>query len=139
VAVGRIYDPPSPDDGTRVLVMRLWPRGIRKDRVDRWLRDLAPDVGLMRGFLRGEVPWEEYSRRYLAGLDRAEAQAQLAELGKLVRGGRVTLLCWCQDERRCHRTLLRDHLVGPRAARPRPRPTAGARRRATPRTPGHRS
>jgi uncharacterized protein YeaO (DUF488 family) len=111
IAIGRIYDPPRPDDGARVLVMRLWPRGVRKERVDHWLRELGPDVELMRSFLGGATPWPEYVDRYLAGLERPEARAALDEVRRLARQGRVTLLCWCPDERRCHRSLLRDYLV----------------------------
>jgi uncharacterized protein YeaO (DUF488 family) len=93
-----------------VLVMRLWPRGVRKERVDLWLRDLAPDVALMRGFLVGRVPWADYRRRYLAGLARPEARVALERVAALARQGPVTLLCWCADESRCHRSLLRAHL-----------------------------
>src|SRR5262245_27858643 len=106
----RIYEPTADDDGTRVLIMRLWPRGIRKERVDRWLRELGPIKPLLRGFLDGKVDWPTYRRRYLAGLRRPEAQAQLAEVRALSRKGRVTLLCGCAEERRCHRSLLAAHL-----------------------------
>lgn len=110
VQTGRVYDPPARDDGRRVLVMRLWPRGVRRSRVDLWLRELGPVPTLMRGFLAGRIPWAEYRRRYLAGLRRPEARAQLAELRALARGGRVTLLCWCHDATRCHRSLLKARL-----------------------------
>ena len=107
----RVYDPASRADGTRVLIMRLWPRGIRKSRVDLWLRELGPVVELLRAFRGGQVDWTEYRRRYLAGLRHAEAQAQVAEVRRLARAGTVTLLCGCPDERRCHRTLLRAYLA----------------------------
>jgi uncharacterized protein YeaO (DUF488 family) len=90
--------------------MRLWPRGVRKERVTRWFRELGPDVALMRRFLRGQATWDEYRDRYLAGLRRPEARAALDEVRRLARSGRVTLLCWCADERRCHRLLLRYYL-----------------------------
>lgn len=111
IAAGRIYDDPRPDDGARVLVMRLWPRGVRKDRVTLWLRELGPEAPLMRSFLRGDTSWEEYSRRYLGGLGRPEAQAALDDVRRLARSGPVTLLCWCADEQRCHRSLLRNYLA----------------------------
>jgi uncharacterized protein YeaO (DUF488 family) len=102
-----------------VLIMRLWPRGVRKDRVDRWLRELGPVVPLLRAFRAGRVSWPEYRRRYLAGLARPEARAQLGEVRAMARRGPVTLLCGCAVEARCHRSLLRDHLRGPgRRARP---------------------
>ena len=107
----RVYDPPARDDGVRVLVMRLWPRGIRKDRVDVWLKELGPVVDLLRAFRSGKLGRAEFRRRYLAGLERPEARAALAEVRRLARKGRVTLLCGCPDETRCHRSLLRDYLL----------------------------
>src|SRR5918996_1611732 len=76
----RIYEPATADEGRRILVMRLWPRGIKKTRVDAWYRDLAPELPLMRGFRAGEIPWEEYRKRYRAGRGRPEAQTQLTQL-----------------------------------------------------------
>jgi uncharacterized protein YeaO (DUF488 family) len=99
-----------------VLIMRYWPRGIRRDKVDVWLRDLAPLVPLLRGYLDGRITWAQYRPRYLAGLRRPEAQAASAEVRRLARQGRVTLLCGCADPRRCHRTLLQRHLLDSAAA-----------------------
>jgi len=111
VATKRIYEPAVPADGIRVLVMRYWPRGIRRERVHRWLRELAPPVALLRAFLDGEITWAQYRPRYLAGLRRPEARAAIAEVRGLARRRRVTLLCGCADPRRCHRTLLQSHLL----------------------------
>jgi len=110
IVTRRIYDPPAPDDGTRVLVMRYWPRGIRKEKVDVWLRELAPVIPLLRAYLDGTITWAQYTPRYLAGLARPPAQAALAEVRELARRGRVTLLCGCADPEQCHRTLLQRHL-----------------------------
>ena len=111
VRTKRIYDPPQRADGTRVLVMRLWPRGISKEKVDHWLKDLGTDPPLIRAWKAGRLSWAELRRRYLAGLKRAEAQAQLAELRTLARTGPVTLLCACPDESRCHRGILKQLLT----------------------------
>jgi uncharacterized protein YeaO (DUF488 family) len=111
VLTARVYDPPRRGEGTRVLIMRLWPRGIRKDRVDLWLKELGPVVLLLRAFRAGKLGWAEYRRRYLAGLERPEAQAAIAEVRALARRGPVTLLCGCPDEARCHRSLLAAHLL----------------------------
>jgi hypothetical protein len=69
----RIYEPPSRADGTRVLVMRLWPRGIRKSAVDLWLRDLGAELRNLRLWNAGRLRWPELRRRYLAGLKRPPA------------------------------------------------------------------
>ena len=111
VTTKRVYDPPGAGDGTRVLIMRYWPRGVRRDRVDVWLRELAPVIPLLRSYLDGEISWAQYTPRYLAGLKRPEAQAALAEVRRLAQQGRVTLLCGCADARQCHRTLLHGHLL----------------------------
>lgn len=107
----RVYDTAAAGDGTHVLVMRLWPRGIRKQRVDLWLKELGPVLPLLRAFRRGRVGWPEYRRRYVAGLRRPPARAALAEVRALARRGPVTLLCGCTEARRCHRTLLARHLA----------------------------
>lgn len=106
----RVYDPPEKGEGQRVLVMRLWPRGIRKDAVDLWLKELGADLDMLRAWKAGTITWPERKRRYLAGLKRPEAAAQLARLRELARGETVTLLCACKDERECHRGLLRSLL-----------------------------
>ena len=91
--------------------MRYWPRGIRKEKVDVWLRELAPAIPLLRAYLDGRITWAQYTPRYLAGLARPPAQTALAEVRDLARRGRVTLLCGCADPAQCHRTLLQRHLL----------------------------
>ena len=108
----RVYEPAERTDGTRVLIMRLWPRGIRKDRVDIWLKELGPIKPLLRAFLDKRVSWPEYQERYAAGLERPEAQEALREVRALARRGPVTLLCGCANPERCHRTLLAARLKG---------------------------
>ena len=107
----RVYDPAEAKDGARVLIMRLWPRGIRKDRVDLWLKELGPVVALLRAYRGGTLDWAEYRRRYIAGLARPEARDSVARVRTLARAGTVTLLCGCPDEARCHRSLLRTYLL----------------------------
>ena len=111
IATKRIYEPAAATDGTRVLIMRLWPRGIRKERVDRWLKELGPIKPLLRDFLDKNVDWPTYCERYHDGLRRPEAQAQIEEVRALARQGPVTLLCGCADETHCHRSLLAAYLA----------------------------
>lgn len=110
IAIKRIYEPADPADGTRVLIMRLWPRGIRKDRVTMWRKELGPVKELLRDFLDKKIDWPTYTRRYLAGLERPEAQDAIAEVRALAKTGQVTLLCGCADETHCHRSLLAAYL-----------------------------
>ena len=106
----RVYDPPEESDGTRVLVMRLWPRGIKKSAVDLWLKDLGAEVANLRAFKAERIGWPEMRRRYLAGLKREPAASALGRLRTMAKRSRVTILCSCEDEKRCHRSLLRAAL-----------------------------
>ena len=97
VALKRAYEAPSDADGTRVLVDRLWPRGVTKAkaRIDVWLKDVAPSTQLRKWFGHDPGKWTEFQRRYRAELKGSEA---LAELRKLAREGRVTLVYGAKDE-----------------------------------------
>ena len=106
----RIYDLPSPEDGYRLLVMRRWPRGIRKEAVDFWDKELAPSEPLRVAYRHGDIPWEEYARRYLDEV--APKRELLAEVARRAQKGPVTLFCSCIDENRCHRSLLRGLVEG---------------------------
>jgi uncharacterized protein YeaO (DUF488 family) len=123
VLTKRVYEPAADTDGARVLIMRLWPRGIRKAHAGIWLKELGPVPTLLRAFLDGKLTWAQYRPRYLAGLARPEAQAAVAEVRRLAAQGPVTLLCGCADETRCHRSLLQAYLLDSRRGAP------GARRR----------
>ena len=112
VKTKRVYDPRSRGDGMRILVMRLWPRGIKKSHVDRWLKELGAEIPLIRAWKSGTLTsWPEFRRRYLAGLKKPAARAQLHELTALAKNDRVTLLCACPDESRCHRGILKRLLA----------------------------
>jgi uncharacterized protein YeaO (DUF488 family) len=100
VKTKRVYAPRAASDGTRILVMRFWPRGIRKEHFDEWNRDVAPPKELVFAFKREGLPWREYVKRYRASI-KPEAVAALR-----ARKGTITLLCGCADESRCHRSLL---------------------------------
>ncbi len=100
VRLKRAYQPPSPDDGVRVLVDRLWPRGLRKAdaATDLWLKDVAPTNELRRWFAHDPRRWTEFQRRYRAEL--SHNPAALEKLRELVREGRVTLVYSAHDEAR---------------------------------------
>ena len=106
----RIYDRAEPDDGYRLLVMRLWPRGIRKDSIDAWERELAPSEQLRVAYLHGGMPWETYAQKYVEEV--GPRRHLMAQLVRQVQGQTVTLLCSCKDEARCHRTLLKGLVEG---------------------------
>lgn len=97
VALKRAYEAPADSDGTRVLVDRLWPRGMTKAkaRIDVWLKDVAPSTQLRKWFGHDPEKWAEFQQRYRAELKGSEA---LAELRRLVRAGHVTLVYSAKDE-----------------------------------------
>lgn len=113
VAQKRVYDTPDPGDGMRVLVDRLWPRGLSKERarVDVWLKDVAPSRELRAWFGHDPVKFEEFRRRYEAELATEPARSALAELRELARKQHVTLVFAAHDTEHCNAVVLRELLA----------------------------
>lgn len=112
IRVKRIYEPASAEDGTRVLVDRLWPRGVRKQSaaLSLWLKDIAPSPELRQWFDHDPSRWQEFGRRYRAELHRNdETVGQLREILKL---GRATLLYGAHDTAHNHALILADFMRG---------------------------
>ena len=99
VRVRRVYEPPEPQDGTRVLVDRLWPRGLRKDaaHLDEWAKDVAPSGELRTWYGHDPAKFAEFCRRYTGELSRGPARAALEHLAALAAAGPVTLLTATRD------------------------------------------
>ena len=117
VNVKRVYEEPARADGTRVLVDRLWPRGLSKARaaVDKWLRDLAPSDALRKWFHARPDGWTIFRKRYLKELARPESAEALGELYRLAnQRKRLTLLFASRNEERNNATVLKDLLEGMR-------------------------
>lgn len=112
VRTKRVSEPATPGDGTRVLVMRLWPRGTRKTAADHWLKALGTPLDLIRQWKAGRTTWVAFVAAYRKHLRSAEARADLHTLVQLARKGPVTLLCTCPEEARCHRGILKLVLLG---------------------------
>ena len=111
VRLKRAYERPLAGDGARVLVDRLWPRGVSKSdiAIDRWLKEVAPSSELRRWFGHDPGRWDEFRRRYRAELaDRAEP---LEELEACARKGTLTLVYAARDEAHNDAVVLRDLLV----------------------------
>jgi uncharacterized protein YeaO (DUF488 family) len=109
IRIKRIYDPPGSDDGVRILVDRLWPRGLRKDKsqLDLWLKDVAPSNTLRRWFAHDPAKWQQFRRRYFEELDRNPAA-----LEKLVAHGRrdVTLLFGAKEPHYNNAAAIKEYL-----------------------------
>ncbi|HET7752391.1 MAG TPA: DUF488 domain-containing protein [Anaeromyxobacteraceae bacterium] len=113
VEIKRAYEEPARSDGYRVLVDRLWPRGVKKEalRLDVWAKDLAPSPELRQWF--GHVPerFREFARRYLAELRAEPARALLADLARRAATGTVTLVYGARDEEHNGAVVLRDAIA----------------------------
>ncbi len=108
--VKRIYQPPSPDDGERILVDRLWPRGVSKERaaLDAWMKEIAPSTALRRWFAHDPAKWQEFRIRYWEELaHHASLVNTLLEKG---RQGTVTLLYGAREEEYNEAIALRAYL-----------------------------
>ena len=111
VRTKRAYEPAAPDDGTRVLIDRLWPRGIKKEdlAIDQWNKELSPSTALRQWFGHDPALWEEFAQRYAAELQpHAEA---LEALRALARKGTVTLVYGAHDEAHNNAVALRTLLL----------------------------
>lgn len=114
VHLKRVYDPPAPGggrggDGTRILVDRLWPRGVTRAaaRIDVWLRDIAPSTALRKWFDHDPDKWNDFRKKYRAEIADSPA---LRELCALCRNGKVTLIYAARDEKHNHAVVL-QHLL----------------------------
>lgn len=109
-AFKRVYDAPSPEDGVRILVDRLWPRGVSKAsvRIDLWLKALSPSDGLRKAVHGGELDWAGFVAAYGEELKTSAAQAAVAELRAAAAAGPVTLLFAAKDATRNNATALAE-------------------------------
>ncbi|MGW2560385.1 DUF488 domain-containing protein [Streptomyces sp. NPDC001514] len=110
ITVRRVYDDPDPDDGTRVLVDRLWPRGVSKERaaVDTWLKEVAPSNELRNWYHKDASRYEEFDARYRQELQQGPAAEALDQLLALARGGRITLVTSVKNIEGSHLPTLVD-------------------------------
>ena len=109
LALKRVYEPPAPEDGTRILVDRLWSRGIARDkaRIDLWLKDIAPSDALRQRFHGKPDDWDAFCVAYFAELKEPAAQAAARDLLDRLHQGPVTLLYAARDERHNNAVALR--------------------------------
>ena len=113
IALKRVYDEPDPGDGTRVLVERLWPRGISKERahVDIWLKEIAPSRELRTWYGHDPQKFAEFRRRYEVELASPTGQEALAQLRDLAKQGPLTLVFAAHDTEHTNAVVLRDLLL----------------------------
>ena len=109
-----VYSPRS-GGGARVLVSRYWPRGVKKESVDLWIKDLGPSPALIKSWKAGKITWAEFRKRYAAERGSEEWKAAFDELKAYLgalKGKDATLLCTCREGEHCHREILKEMLLG---------------------------
>jgi len=108
IKIKRIYDPPAGDDGFRILVDRLWPRGMSKDRakVDLWLKEISPSNELRKWYGHAPEKWAEFKKRYLREIRERKEEFDL--LLEKARGGIVTFLFSSQEEKLNNAAALKE-------------------------------
>jgi uncharacterized protein YeaO (DUF488 family) len=112
IQVKRVYDPPADSDGVRILVDRLWPRGLSKEaaQLDLWLKDVGPSDELREWFNHEPDRWPEFQRRYFAEL--AGKSTLLQEIREKARVGKVTLLFGARNKEMNQAVALKQYLEG---------------------------
>jgi uncharacterized protein YeaO (DUF488 family) len=112
LVVKRVYEAPAKSDGARVLVDRLWPRGLTKEKaaIDVWLKALSPSDALRKEFHAQPEKWEAFRKDYAKELTGEAQEEAVTELRAMMRKGKVTLLYAAKDEERNNAAALRDWL-----------------------------
>ena len=111
IRMKRAYEPPAPDDGTRILIDRLWPRGVKKETLalDEWMKEIAPSTELRQWFDHDPALWPEFHKRYTAELHTHTELVQT--LRKIAHAGVLTLVYSAHDETHNDALVLQDFLL----------------------------
>ena len=110
ISIKRVYENPTPEDGTRILVDRLWPRGLTKEKagIDVWLKEIAPSTALRKWFGHDPAKWVEFQKRYREELEKNPEQVVL--LKEQARKGATTLVYGAKDEAHNEALVLQELL-----------------------------
>jgi uncharacterized protein YeaO (DUF488 family) len=112
IKLKRVYETPSEDDGRRLLVERLWPRGIRKEKaeVDEWVKEIAPSTELRKWYAHDVEKWPEFKKRYIKELN--EHTEQIEEIRKQAKGKTVTFVYAAHDTEHNSAVVLKEYIEG---------------------------
>jgi uncharacterized protein YeaO (DUF488 family) len=112
IKIKRIYEKPERSDGKRILIDRLWPRGLSKEnaRIDEWLKEIAPSDELRRWYGHKQERWEDFRNRYRAELSQAPLKELVDELRKEAKRSTISLLFAAADREHCNATVLKEIL-----------------------------
>lgn len=110
--IKRVYEQSAKEDGKRILVDRLWPRGLTKEKanIDLWLKDVAPSTELRKWFAHDPAKWDEFQKRYLKELKSNKDNVTIIK--ELIKSGTVTLVYGARDQEHNEALVLKKHLTG---------------------------
>lgn len=110
--IKRVYEQSAKEDGKRILVDRLWPRGLTKEKanIDLWLKDVAPSTELRKWFAHDPAKWDEFQKRYLKELKSNKDNVTIIK--ELIKSGTVTLVYGARDQEHNEALVLEKHLTG---------------------------
>lgn len=110
IIIKRVYETPSKEDGNRILIDRLWPRGLTKEKakIDLWLKEIAPTTELRKWFGHDPSKWTEFQKRYVAEIKKNVAVT--SQLEKQLKKGKVTLVYGAKDEEHNDAVVLKEYL-----------------------------
>jgi uncharacterized protein YeaO (DUF488 family) len=103
-----VYDKETKEEGVRLLIMRRWPRGVKKTRVDEWDKDLSPSPELLDDWNKEIIPFREFRKRYISEMKAPLRKSRIAELARRAKRQKITLLCHEEEDTRCHRKMLEE-------------------------------
>lgn len=107
-----IYKPKEDSDGTRILITRFYPRGVKKDQFDQWVRELAPSMKLLKGYKEGKINQDQFTKEFFlqiySSIDSLEA---VQSIGEMAKHDDVTLLCYEKEGEFCHRYLVKSLIM----------------------------
>lgn len=107
-----IYKPKDDSDGTRILITRFYPRGVRKDHFDEWVRELAPSADLLKGYKEGVINQEQFTVQFFSQINsNVESLEALQSISEMAKKNNITLLCYERDGEFCHRHLVNDMVL----------------------------
>ena len=107
-----IYKPKEDSDGTRILITRYYPRGVRKDHFDEWVRELSPSAELLKGYKEGIINQEQFTVQFFSQINSNVASLEaLQSISEMAKKSNITLLCYERDGEFCHRHLVNDMVL----------------------------
>lgn len=111
IQIKRVYSPVNPEDGLRILVDRLWPRGIKKQdaNIDLWPKEITPSTALRQSYHQEIIGWEEFREKYL--LELTQYPEKIAELRSLLKHNNISLITAAKNETQNHAVVLQELLL----------------------------